>query len=74
MNVIFKLMEVPFSLFYIYQDLFELDVTFWKAELFLNLIYIDNLHAKIICCFSVVQVWNLITFGSVLMTGNMLSI
>lgn len=41
-------MGIPFSVLYIFQNLFELDVTVWKAEIFLNVIYIDNLHAKII--------------------------
>jgi hypothetical protein len=48
MKVTFKLMGIPFSVLYIFQNLFELDVTVWKAEIFLNVIYIDNLHAKII--------------------------
>jgi len=75
MKVTFKLMGILFSICYTFQNVFELDVTFWKAELFLNLIYIDNLLAKInFCYFSVVKVWNLITVGSMLMTDNILSI
>jgi len=46
MNITFQLMDISFSVFYIFQNLFELDVTFWKAELLLNLIYLDNLNAK----------------------------
>ena len=51
MKVTFQLMGIPFSVFYIIQNLFELNVTIWKAEIFLNLIYIDNLHAKMILLF-----------------------
>jgi hypothetical protein len=62
-NVTFKVMEIPFSVFYIFQHLIEFDVTFWKAVLFLILIYIYNLDVKRIFVILTCCKRNLITFG-----------